>query len=488
MAGHLGKSKETYREVSQLSSENRKKVLAEDRAGRPPAKGTKRNLAGSPPENPFIPEDCDISPHFLDRIPVGLAKINLAGDILAANTLAAGLLGTVAGALAGGNIKSKLLPGSSGAVDDFLSKLAVAFEPVRCSVMAGEPARHLEICAVRTRGANSFYAEIRDISELVRSRAEREFLNSISQARLHLALFGNTHSLEEVLVETLDILENLTGSLIGFYHFLLEDQKTLSLQAWSTRTCRTYCTASGKGSHYSVDNAGVWVDCIRSRKTVIHNDYQTMPDKKGLPPGHASLVRELVVPVIRGDKIVAVLGVGNKEDDYSEDDAKLVEKFADLAWDIAERKIMFQKLKASEANFRAIAEYTYDWELWVGTDGSLCWTNPAAKAITGYTADEIAAMEGFPEKVVLPGDREYFMKHYNEAIEGKSGENVEFRIKKKDGSSKWCSLAYQSIFDDKGSRLGFRASIRDITALKRTYEELDRMNEKLITMITSRRK
>ena len=81
----------------------------------------------------------------------------------------------------------------------------------------------------------------------------------------------------------------------------------LSLQSWSTHTLRNMCTAEGKGSHYPISKAGVWVDCVRERRPVIHNDYAAEPGKRGLPPGHAVLVRELVVPVFRQGRVVATI-------------------------------------------------------------------------------------------------------------------------------------------------------------------------------------
>jgi len=46
---------------------------------------------------------------------------------------------------------------------------------------------------------------------------------------------------------------------------------------------------------------------------VIHNDYAALGHRKGMPEGHALVERELVVPIMREDKIVAILGVGNKD-------------------------------------------------------------------------------------------------------------------------------------------------------------------------------
>ncbi|MFA7279719.1 MAG: PAS domain S-box protein [Sterolibacterium sp.] len=189
----------------------------------------------------------------------------------------------------------------------------------------------LTITPVRSSGKLEFNAFIRDISE--RKRIER-----IQDARLRLMRFAANHTLKELLGATLDEAGALTDSPIGFYHFLEADQKTLSLQAWSTRTTREFCTAAGEGSHYNIDAAGVWVECVRQRQAVIHNDYATLPNKRGLPPGHAMVLREMVVPVFRKTMIVAILGVGNKAKPYDQADLEAVTKLADLAWDIAESK------------------------------------------------------------------------------------------------------------------------------------------------------
>lgn len=160
----------------------------------------------------------------------------------------------------------------------------------------------------------------------------------ILEARLRLIEYSFSHSLGELLQKTLDEAEELTESCIGFYHFLHSDQQMLTLQAWSTRTATMFCKAEGAGSHYPVAQAGVWVDCLLERRPVIHNDYASLAHRKGLPEGHAAVLRELVVPVFRSSRIVSILGVGNKPSDYDQRDIEVVTLLADLAWDIAERK------------------------------------------------------------------------------------------------------------------------------------------------------
>ncbi len=192
-------------------------------------------------------------------------------------------------------------------------------------------------------------AELRNANELLeREITERKRTENVNTARLRLLQFASTHDMDELLQATLDEAEALTGSLIGFYHFLEADQNTLLLQNWSTRTKAEFCKSEGKGSHYDISDAGVWVDCIRERRPVVHNDYGSLPHRKGLPPGHAPLIRELVVPVFRGDKIAAILGVGNKPQDYTSEDVEAVSMLADLAWEITERKQTEEALRLAK--------------------------------------------------------------------------------------------------------------------------------------------
>ncbi len=173
-------------------------------------------------------------------------------------------------------------------------------------------------------------------------------IQKVLETRLKLMDFAQSHSIDEILRQTLDEVEKLTDSIVIFYHFVEPDQKTLSLQMWSTHTALELCRADASGSHYSVDNAGVWGDCVHHRQAVMHNDYSSLKHRKGLPEGHAPITRELVVPIFRKDCIVAIIGVGNKKQDYDDGDVEIVTKLADLAWDIVVRKQEEEKLQRNE--------------------------------------------------------------------------------------------------------------------------------------------
>lgn len=204
-----------------------------------------------------------------------------------------------------------------------------------------------------------------------RDCTKRKRSDAVLLARSRIIEMANTCSLEELLRITLDETEILTGSQVGFFHFLESDQVALSLQAWSTNTIQHMCKAEPAGSHYPINQAGVWVDCVREKRPVIHNDYPALSHRKGLPEGHAPITRELVVPVMRGETIMAILGVGNKLTNYDQQDIEMVTSLADFAWDIAERKRAEEEL-AEQADFNQRIFNSVDAHMAVvGPDGGI---------------------------------------------------------------------------------------------------------------------
>jgi diguanylate cyclase (GGDEF)-like protein/PAS domain S-box-containing protein len=175
--------------------------------------------------------------------------------------------------------------------------------------------------------------------------SERKRMDNVLNLRLKMWDYSLSHTALEVMQKSLDEIEELTGSLIGFYHLVEEDSNSLTLQVWSTRTSKKFCKAESSGMHYSIDQAGVWVDCIRERKTVIHNNYAALPNRKGMPEGHATVTRELVVPIFQDEQIVSILGIGNKATDYDNKDVEVVEYIASLVWSIVSKMRADEKIQ-----------------------------------------------------------------------------------------------------------------------------------------------
>ena len=146
--------------------------------------------------------------------------------------------------------------------------------------------------------------------------------------------------------------------------------------------------------------------------------------------------------------------------------------------DVSARKRTELVTRMTDQCFRAIADYTYDWEVWVGPPGRVLWTNPAAQRVTGYSIKEIMAMSDYPNSVVYEQDRDRIERAFRSALNGSTGNDVQFRIVRKDGKIIWAEMSWQPIYDDSGGSLGHRESIRDITARKEAEQALEKAKKK----------
>ncbi len=129
-----------------------------------------------------------------------------------------------------------------------------------------------------------------------------------------------------------------------------------------------------------------------------------------------------------------------------------------------------RRLQESEERFRAIADYTYDWESWLGTDGTVRWINPAVERLTGYTVEECLAMANYPLSLIHPEDRASVTGALRTARANSSGNDLTFRILHRTGDIRWMAMSWQTVYASNGDSMGLRTSIRDFTDRKRAEE------------------
>lgn len=130
-------------------------------------------------------------------------------------------------------------------------------------------------------------------------------------------------------------------------------------------------------------------------------------------------------------------------------------------------------LAESEAKFTAIADYSYDCECWINAEGGLIWINPRVLDMFGYTPAECLAMPSFPAPCVAETDASRTVRQIHRALRGGTGQDYEFRGKRKDGSEFWAAADWRPIYDGRGGHLGIRISIRDITQRKEAEQRLE---------------
>jgi signal transduction histidine kinase/CHASE1-domain containing sensor protein/ActR/RegA family two-component response regulator len=185
--------------------------------------------------------------------------------------------------------------------------------------------QHLEVLvAERT-------AELAAARHAAESANQALLLNESRLASL-LTLRTSAAGLRErnLLQLALEQAQRLTQSEVAYLHYINDDQQTIELVTWSASTL-SRCTAA-HDSHYPVAQAGIWADTVRLKRPVIHNDYPNVTGRRGYPEGHFPLARHVGVPVLEGEKVRMVLGIGNKPVPYDNADVLQLQLIGDNLW------------------------------------------------------------------------------------------------------------------------------------------------------------
>ena len=315
--------------------------------------------------------------------------------------------------------------------------------------------------SVPSAGGGVLFAFIRDINR--RKRSEALLLTRQRFARL--AELGQS---DELMQGALDEAELYTGSSIGFFHAVNEDQERLTLLAWSSNTLKGMCQANGKWLHYPISQAGVWVDCFHQKQPVIHNDYASLTHRKGLPEGHAPVARELVVPIIRNEKVVAIFGVGNKATDYTRDDVEVVETIASLAIDLVERQRLEDILHRSREELRLIADSVPALLAYIDRDFRFRRVNKKYEQIFGLPVESIPGkhVREVLGETVWPVVCPYMERAL-------AGEQITYEadLRLRDSEPRWMRISYTPGRDANGDVSGFVSHALDITSQKLLEEK-----------------
>jgi len=155
--------------------------------------------------------------------------------------------------------------------------------------------------------------------------------------------------------------------------------------------------------------------------------------------------------------------------------------------DVTQRLRAEEALRQSELKFRTVADFTYDWEYWRGTDGNIIWVSPSCERISGYTPAEFLADGQLTTRIVHPDDRELFVLHL-QGVEDQTHPpcDMDIRIITRTGKTIWVNHKCESIAREDGSPLGRRVCNTDITDRKRM--ELDLEQSKNVAEASSKAK
>lgn len=315
-----------------------------------------------------------------------------------------------------------------------------------------------------------------------KDQTEERMHQRLIEIRLSIFEYAIDHTLNETLTRMLDEICLLLKSPVGFAHLVMPDQQKLWQHAWSTRTQKEFCNVRCDDMHFNINDAGMWADAIRLKKPVIHNNYKSLYEKKELPEGHADLIRELVVPVIRSEKVVAVMGIGNKPDDYNEKDVEILSFLADVSWEIAAHKLNENRLRQSEERFFQLFEKAPLGYQSLDENGNFIDVNQAWTEVLGFTKEE--AIGNWFGDFIAPEYVDKFRERF--PMFKKIGSvHSEFEMIHKNGNRRFIAFDGRIGYNDDGSFGRTHCIMQDITERKVLEDKLKENERQLSSMVSN---
>jgi len=279
---------------------------------------------------------------------IHIYRLNEEGSLIfvGANSAADSMLGISHEGLIGMEITAAFPPLSDTEIPDMYRRAAVEGIPWNTDYVSYRDHRMKGAFEVKAIQAGQGMAAV-FFNEVTRFKKAEEAAR-LNELRLEgiLSLYQRTEAtLREIIHFALEDAVRLTQSSIGYIAFADEDEDILTMHAWSTEAMKE-CAIEDKPIIYPISTTGLWGEAVRQRKPIITNDYDSSPHRRGMPEGHVRIANHMNVPIMDGDKIVLVAGVGNKASDYDESDVRQLTLLMNGMWHIIKKMQVDVELKA----------------------------------------------------------------------------------------------------------------------------------------------
>ncbi|MCG9969046.1 PAS domain S-box protein [Pelotomaculum terephthalicicum JT] len=147
-----------------------------------------------------------------------------------------------------------------------------------------------------------------------------------------------------------------------------------------------------------------------------------------------------------------------------------------IARDITGQKLIEEKLRTSEARFRAIFEGTSVGITLINREGRLVESNPALQEMLGYNGRELANMV-FNE-LIYPDDMANYVGLFNDLWAGAlDSYQMEKSYARKDGRLVWVSVNFSLARDNLNEPMFIIGVVEDVTERKRVEETMQQAKE-----------
>ena len=209
-----------------------------------------------------------------------------------------------------------------------------------------------------------------------------------AEAMQKLSLIAENKEENAFIQASLDLVEDVTYSCISFLRFYESEDTGTGLTIWSERTLEENFETTD-GAHLLIDEAGICADAQREQTTIMFNNYSDYQHLHGLPEGDTELKRLICVPVVDDGQVIMVVGIGNRDSEYSDLEMETVQLIANEMWRIIRRR----RLESRSARFSRVLENSLN-EILIFDDKTLRFidVNKVAQSNLGYSMEELRCM------------------------------------------------------------------------------------------------
>jgi PAS domain S-box-containing protein len=293
---------------------------------------------------------------------------------------------------------------------------------------------------------------------------------------------GSKQSLDYLLKVGMNTALDLLKSDLGFIYYLDEEAKTIQLVQWSQEV-KGEAVETELLKYYSFSEASNWIDTILEKKPILHNDSGDLKRKGALPCRYIDLVRDLEVPIISNGKVVALIGVGNKEQNYTEQDKQLLVSFSQTFSSLVE------KMESEEEHLKMLE--IFDQSQQVGRIGAWrfdiindeTWWSDIMFDIYGLKKEAGGPVENWLE-FTHPDDTAGMERAFETAL--KSGNyKYEYRLLRPDGEVRNINSQAKVVYDTEGNPSYYVGIAQDITEISQALLQLHNKNVQFENIVDS---
>jgi PAS domain S-box-containing protein len=183
--------------------------------------------------------------------------------------------------------------------------------------------------------------------------------------------------------------------------------------------------------------------------------------------------------LLLGNVFHRILMAGQKNNNENSDKIKKLEaRLSELKFELEEARTLLEEEQNQRQFYQFVAEFTFGWELWFEQGGKIKYCSPSCFDLTGFTSNQVIASGNIAELLVYEADREKFDIFLKESLDQQlMNQSLEFRILTRHKQLRWFSMNIRGVYNKQGRYLGVRASINDVTRLKKAMGQIQELSE-----------